>query len=337
MARGGVNKALVLKARDALMARGEHPSIDAVRIEMGNTGSKTTIHRYLRELDNSAQPVRELPALSQALTELVASLVAQLEADSAAALAQAQAALDAEAQQCRARAEHAEQEGQAALAREAATHKALDATAAQLLASQAALQAEQTRNARLAQACTDLEVRLNDQLQRVASLEEQHRHARDALAHYRTSVREQREQEQRRHEGQVQMIQVEVRQLQQAAVVRQDQVTRLNRDNERLLAESVQSDRANAAQLHALEREREVRDRLELEMAQQRDTVADWQRRAAQAEGAQQALAGQLNALNEQLKAHQAAWAQASAMAAPQAKKRPPSAGRAARGVSPKD
>ena len=45
MARGGINKAVVQKARTALLARGEHPSIDAVRIELGNTGSKTTIHR----------------------------------------------------------------------------------------------------------------------------------------------------------------------------------------------------------------------------------------------------------------------------------------------------
>mgnify|MGYP006885722032 FL=1 len=37
MARGGINKAVVKKARQAILARGEHPSIDAVRIEMGNT------------------------------------------------------------------------------------------------------------------------------------------------------------------------------------------------------------------------------------------------------------------------------------------------------------
>src|SRR5437868_10961064 len=51
MARGGINKAVVQKARDALLARGENPSIDAIRIELGNTGSKTTIHRYLKEID----------------------------------------------------------------------------------------------------------------------------------------------------------------------------------------------------------------------------------------------------------------------------------------------
>ncbi|WP_312602273.1 DNA-binding protein, partial [Pseudomonas luteola] len=52
MARGGINKALVQKARQAIVARGENPSIDTVRVELGNTGSKTTIHRYLKELED---------------------------------------------------------------------------------------------------------------------------------------------------------------------------------------------------------------------------------------------------------------------------------------------
>lgn len=51
MARGGITKALVQKARDALIARGVRPSIDAVRIELGSTGSKNTIQRCLKELD----------------------------------------------------------------------------------------------------------------------------------------------------------------------------------------------------------------------------------------------------------------------------------------------
>ncbi len=48
MARTGISKYLVQQARDAVVARGEHPSIDAVRVELGNTGSKSTIHRYLQ-------------------------------------------------------------------------------------------------------------------------------------------------------------------------------------------------------------------------------------------------------------------------------------------------
>ncbi len=48
MARGGVYKTEIEKARNALLAEGKHPSVDAVRVALGNTGSKTTIHRYLR-------------------------------------------------------------------------------------------------------------------------------------------------------------------------------------------------------------------------------------------------------------------------------------------------
>jgi hypothetical protein len=48
MARTGIGKSEVQRARDRLLARHTHPSIDAVRAELGHTGSKTTIQRYLR-------------------------------------------------------------------------------------------------------------------------------------------------------------------------------------------------------------------------------------------------------------------------------------------------
>ena len=79
MARGGVNKAVVQIARTAILARGEHPSIDAVRIEMGNTGSKTTIHRYLKELDESdSRRGVQHEELGDELSELVARLAQRL-------------------------------------------------------------------------------------------------------------------------------------------------------------------------------------------------------------------------------------------------------------------
>lgn len=52
MATGGINLALVRKAREALLSRGQNPSIDAIRIELGNTGSKTTIQRFLKEIES---------------------------------------------------------------------------------------------------------------------------------------------------------------------------------------------------------------------------------------------------------------------------------------------
>ena len=55
MARAGIYKSEVLRARDKLLATGRNPSIDAVREELGS-GSKTTIHRYLKEIEEEEGP-----------------------------------------------------------------------------------------------------------------------------------------------------------------------------------------------------------------------------------------------------------------------------------------
>ncbi len=239
MARGGVNKAVVQIARTAILARGEHPSIDAVRIEMGNTGSKTTIHRYLKELDE-VDSRRGAPQeqIGDELTELVARLAQRLQE-------QAQEPID------RARAHYEQlqvalqeqlneaQQAQAQLQQQLEIQSnALSQETVNLESTRSMLQTEQTRNAALNQACSDFELRLKDRDEQIRSLEEKHLHARDALEHYRSAVKEQREQEQRRHEGQVQQIQMELRQAQQSALVRQDEITQLHRDNERVLSES---------------------------------------------------------------------------------------------------
>lgn len=239
MARGGVNKAVVQIARTAILARGEHPSIDAVRIEMGNTGSKTTIHRYLKELDE-ADSRRAIPRehLDDELTELVARLAQRLQEQAQEPIDRAQAHYEqlkvqlqtqlSETQDARAQLEQQLEIQGTALQQESAS---LDAT-------RSMLQTEQTRNAALNQACSDFELRLKDRDEQIRSLEEKHLHARDALEHYRNAVKEQREQDQRRHEGQLQQMQMELRQAQQSALVRQDEITQLHRDNERVLSES---------------------------------------------------------------------------------------------------
>ena len=239
MARGGVNKAVVQIARTAILARGEHPSIDAVRIEMGNTGSKTTIHRYLKELDE-ADSRRAIPRehLDDELTELVARLAQRLQEQAQEPIDRAQAHYEqlkvqlqtqlSETQDARAQLEQQLEIQGTALQQESAT----------LDAARSMLQTEQTRNAALNQACSDFDLRLKDRDEQIRSLEEKHLHARDALEHYRNAVKEQREQDQRRHEGQLQQVQMELRQAQQSALVRQDEITQLHRDNERVLSES---------------------------------------------------------------------------------------------------
>ena len=90
MARGGLYKSDVQKARDALRAQGKHPSVDAVRVALGNTGSKTTIHRYLKELEEEeGQGLGAKVAVSDALQDLVGRLAGRLHEEAEAVVAEA--------------------------------------------------------------------------------------------------------------------------------------------------------------------------------------------------------------------------------------------------------
>ena len=266
MARGGINKAVVQTARLAILARGENPSIDAVRIEMGNTGSKTTIHRYLKELDESETrlAITEAP-IDDELGELVARLAQRLKEKAQEPIDQALAQFE---QQKTALLTQAE----ALTAAHNQLQQQFDIQAAALAEESAALQTastslrtEQTRNAGLSQACSDYELRLADKDEQIRSLEDKHLHARDALEHYRTAIKDQREQEQRRHEGQLQQLQAELRQAQQSAMVRQDEITQLHRDNERLLIEH----RVTAKELATLQEQNRKDQAQQLKLSEQ--------------------------------------------------------------------
>ncbi|WAB99735.1 DNA-binding protein [Pseudomonas putida] len=50
MPQSGISRVQVRRARDALIKQGKHPSVEAVRAYLGNTGSNSTISRYLKEL-----------------------------------------------------------------------------------------------------------------------------------------------------------------------------------------------------------------------------------------------------------------------------------------------
>ncbi|MBR7780328.1 hypothetical protein [Undibacterium rugosum] len=107
-----------------------------------------------------------------------------------------------------------------------------------------ALQKETITRHTLEQQVADLKERLAENETHRLSLEEKHRHARDALEHYRESAKEQRDQDIRRHEQQVQQLQSELRQLQQGLVVKQNKVTRLNQEGARLVADISQTQKA---------------------------------------------------------------------------------------------
>jgi chromosome segregation ATPase len=80
MARTGLEKSEVRKARDSLLAQGVHPTLDAIRVALGNTGSKSTIHKFLKELDDEERGDSKRP-ISDTLQDLVSRLAERLESE----------------------------------------------------------------------------------------------------------------------------------------------------------------------------------------------------------------------------------------------------------------
>lgn len=271
MARSGIYKSEVQRARDNLLAQGRNPSIDAIRTELGNTGSKTTIHRYLKELEEEEGAGGGAKiAVSEAIQELAGRLAARLHeeaderiaamaAESAAQLAQCREQLAQTAAQAEVCQQQLQQVGQT-LAAEQQAHAA----------TREALQAAQLRDGQQQQQIVGLQERLAENQAHRASLEEKHQHAREALEHYRQSVKEQRDQEQRRHEQQVQQLQAELRTLGQTLIVKQDELTRLYQDSARTGAELLAASRALR--------------QLEQESARQAQTAAGLQTRIVEQE-----------------------------------------------------
>ena len=83
------------------------------------------------------------------------------------------------------------------------------------------------------------------------SLEEKHRHAREALEHFRTAAKEQREQDQRQFEQQIQFLQGELRAVKETVNAKQQELIRSHEDNARLSSEQGHL----RAELHRLETE----------------------------------------------------------------------------------
>jgi chromosome segregation ATPase len=238
MARTGLYQSEVKKARDALIAQGKHPSVDAVRVALGNTGSKTTIHKYLKELEEQDGGVggRKV-SITDALHDLVSRLAAQLHEEGNARIVEVEArSLEKDrvyAETVATLRKDVEAMGiqldlaEAAALQERSAHEG----------TRAALQIESIARHTAEQQVADLKEHLSDNEAHRLSIEEKHKHAREALEHYRQSVKEQREQDQRRHEQQIQQLQAEARQLQQSLVVKQEDITRLNQEGARLVAD----------------------------------------------------------------------------------------------------
>ncbi|ANC81585.1 DNA-binding protein [Pseudomonas putida] len=250
MARAGINKALVQRARDALLARGLSPSIEAVRAELGHTGSKTTILRYLRELD-VAEPHPPQVNLSEELQALLQSLAERLANEAQATVAADRARLErqqAAYQQQRAVEAARFEQLQVAHTTEMEAHRQLRLREVQLTGQ---LQLSEGERRRLEEACRQQLQLLEERATTIHSLESKHQQARESLEHFRQQHQLQRQEELQRHDQQLSQLQAEVRGLREQLAVRQEELTQLYRDLER----STGAQGFQQQQLRQLERE----------------------------------------------------------------------------------
>ncbi len=284
-----------------------------MRAELGNTGSKTTIHRYLKELDETdPRQAGGHQQLSAELGDLVARLAERLREEAESELCAAQdvfaaerASLMQQVEQERIRISELEErcaQLEQMLASEQATHQQQRSQAQQM----------QVELARLDQLQRDQQMRLDEREAQIRSLEDKHQHAREALEHYRSSVKEQREQEQRRHEGQVQQLQVELRQGQQTLIIKQEEVLQLNRDNERLLGEARSVQRERSTLQEQLTRQSQEQAGLQIQLTRLETLNASLLEQLNRGEVAQAALRSRLEDAHarrdEQAREHQ--WAE---------------------------
>jgi len=238
MARAGITKYSVEKARNTLISSGVNPSIDAIRVELGNTGSKTTISRYLKELEaEESVQLEDEALLSEGIKEIIAKLASKLHQE-------AKELIDKSETRFKETINSLETNNKVLTSQLNEQTKQLeesDSLNNQLSVSNQSLQNEiETLRAKINDSNSrnkELTSVLQEKGEQIDTLKESHQHTRESLVHYRESVKEQREQELRQHEQQVQQLQGEIRQLNQTLIVKQTDITNLNIDNSRLVTE----------------------------------------------------------------------------------------------------
>jgi chromosome segregation ATPase len=245
MARGGIYKSEVLRARNNLLAQGKYPSIDAIRIELGNTGSKSTIQRYMKEIEEDESPrTKPAPSLSEELQRLLAPLAERLRIE---ALEEVE----------RHRAQHAEatagaERAMAGLRAEMeALSQALAETRKQAAEAQrryedaaVRLSAVSAERAAAQQLAADLQIQLRAETEHRSSIETKYADARRSLEHFREAAKEQREREALAHENQVQFLQQDLHGLRSSLAQAREQLATVTESlNEKALAlEAAQRD-----------------------------------------------------------------------------------------------
>lgn len=262
MARGGIYKSEVARARANLIAQGRNPTVDAIRIELGNTGSKSTIQRYLKEIEEE-EPGRSKLNLSEEIQSLASQLAHRLRAEADERIAQLQVAHTDELRAVGDAAAAVQSQLQSATTNlEQARREIADGEQRQEELS-TRLNGEAQARAQAQQQAADLQIQLEAHAAHGESIEAKYTDARRALEHFREAAKEQREREARQHESAVQFLQQEIRTLQTTLT---DSQTKLSNANEERARLSTQLDAAK----HGLE----SADRIRVELTAVGDRLA---------------------------------------------------------------
>lgn len=297
MARTGLEKSDVKKARDGIIAQSLYPSVDAVRIALGNTGSKTTIHKYLKELESEDGGGPGKSSISDALHDLVARLAARLAEEADERLVQAGVEFASKEQ---AQADAYRQLEAQLLAERASSQsmeRRLQAESDELARTRAALQAETVARHTAVQEVAGLKDRLAENEQHRKSLEDKHAEARVALDQFRLSAKDQRDKDQRRHEHQLQQLQTELRERQLDLAKQREEFIKLRQEGASVASELSHTKQSLYEQLtNGRKQEQKIE---QLQFAQQ--TAADLERQLISKIAEAELLSEQLKAADAQL------------------------------------
>lgn len=237
MARTGLYKSEVRKARDTLLRQGRHPSVDAVRIELGNTGSKTTIHKYLRELEDEDEHRDPRVPVSEVIQDLVTRLAAQLQTEADAGISAVRAQSDALRERLTAELGELRQAHALVSARLAAAQSDFSAETAAHRLTSSRLQEQSAAQQTLELHGAVLKERLESEERHCRAVEEQRGHLLATLEHSRAEHDAQQEEIARRHEHQLDALRNKLRQLQQEAMTKQEEIVRTHQDAIRLASD----------------------------------------------------------------------------------------------------
>ena len=254
MTRGGITKEDVLKARDSLLHKGENPSIDAIRAELGNTGSKTTIHRYLKELEKSESTRLDDEALlSNTLKEMIVTLASRLHQEANAVIEDAKTHHQKQQIEWKKQSEIQITALSDAKKRITSLEDHLAETEQKLSNTIEHLHETTVEVQRLAQQVSDYDILIADKNNQIQSLEEKHQLSHETHEHYAQSVQEQHDRDQQRNAQQIQDLKEEQRQLKQTVSTKLKEIAQLNKENAKLGEKAYQ----NEAQISILSDESE--------------------------------------------------------------------------------